>query len=223
MRHFLGAALLAVGMAVGVGAAAEAAMPPVPPTGEQHYNILRDRERIGTQINRYMLDGDRLTVHTRMDIEVSVLFITAYKFELESREEWVDGQLVALTTRAVDGGKRKSVDLRADADAGLLQISYNGKERSAPPAGTLPASLWNPATVEQSALVDILNGKTRDVRIRPVGKEVITIGGQPVEAQHYSMTGELERELWYGTDGQLLQVVFEGPDGSKITIVKSTP
>ena len=42
-------------------------------------------------------------------------------------------------------------------------------------------------------------------------------------ARHYTMAGDLERELWYGADGQLLQVIFPGPDGSQITIVKTAP
>ena len=221
MRASLSAALLALTLACGAAAASAAGPAPVPPNGEHRYNIMREGARIGTQISRYTQDGNRLTVVTQMNIEVSLLFVTAYKFEMESREEWVGGRFVAMTTRANDDGKRKEVDVRVDDGVGKLLVSYNGKDGSAP-AGTFPASLWNPATVEKIELVDVLNGKTRDVRTRSLGTETLRIGGQDVQAYHYVMQGDLERELWYGADGQLLQVVFEGPDGSAISIVKTS-
>lgn len=222
MRYLLAVSAVVAGLVSGAASATAASPAIVPVLGEHLYDILRDGARIGTQISSYSQDGNRLTVLTRMDIEVSMLFVTAYKFQMESLEEWVDGRFVAMKTRADDDGKRKAVDLHADGDRGVLNISYNGKTRTAD-AGTLPASLWNPATVEQAALVDVLNGKTHDVRVRPLGSETITIGGQPVEARHYAMEGDLERELWYGADGQLLKVVFAGPDGSQISIVKRAP
>lgn len=222
MKYLLAVSGVLASLVLGAAGAIAASAPLPPALGEHRYDILRDGSRIGIQVSQYSLDGDRLTVLTRMDIEVSLLFVTAYHFQMESREEWIDGRLVAMTTRADDDGESKAMDLKADGDDGLLQISYNGKSRTAG-AGTLPASFWNPATVEQAELVDVLNGKTRDVRVRQAGRQTLTIGGQPIEARHYVMEGDLQRELWYGPDGQLLKVALEAEDGSLITFVKTAP
>ncbi|WP_367272434.1 DUF6134 family protein, partial [Parvibaculum sp.] len=40
-----------------------------------------------------------------------------------------------------------------------------------------------------------------------------------VAATHYSVTGKLNRELWYDDKGVLVQVKFDGSDGSEITYV----
>lgn len=38
----------------------------------------------------------------------------------------------------------------------------------------------------------------------------------PVTARHYSITGDLQRELWYDPNGVLVQVRFLGEDDSTI-------
>jgi hypothetical protein len=86
----------------------------------------------------------------------------------------------------------------------------------------MPTSLWNPATVEQAELVDILNGKTRNVTVRPSGVETLQVGGQAVEARRYEMRGEIERDIWYGPDGQLLKFTFAAKDGSRVSVVRKS-
>jgi hypothetical protein len=45
---------------------------------------------------------------------------------------------------------------------------------------------------------------------------MVTARGRSVEARHYQLSGELERELWYDAAGVLVQVRFKGKDGSDI-------
>ena len=44
----------------------------------------------------------------------------------------------------------------------------------------------------------------------------ITIGDRQYATRHYRMTGELARELWYGSDGLLVKMRGTGSDGSVI-------
>jgi hypothetical protein len=202
---------------------AEASLSGVPASGRQEFTIFRDGEVIGRHVSEFTRSGDRLTVRTHMTIAVKVLLVTAFSFEMDSEEQWVGDQLVAMRTRANDDGRKKALDARRDdgAQPELLRIDYNGHP-STLPVGLLPTSLWNPDTVRQSELVDVLNGKRRQVTITARGAETLQVAGQRVEAQRYLMTGELERELWYGPDGQLLKVELPGDDGSEVTLLRKS-
>jgi len=57
------------------------------------------------------------------------------------------------------------------------------------------------------------------VQIADRGIEPILAEGQMVRAQHYAITGQLRRDLWYGPEGQTVQVRFPAKDGSEITFV----
>jgi hypothetical protein len=89
-------------------------------------------------------------------------------------------------------------------------------------AGVLPSSFWNPRTVEQTELVDIVDGSTQHISIAAGGTEPLEIGGRRVEARHYQMRGDIDRDLWYGLDGQLLKIEFEAEDGSRITQLRKS-
>jgi hypothetical protein len=158
-----------------------------------------------------------------MDIAVQLLGVTAFRFVMQCDEDWADGQLVALRTRADDDGKKRSVDLRQGdgSQPQLLRVSYNGRA-STVPAGVMPTSLWNPDTVAQTELVDVLNGKTRNVIVTQRGAETLQIGGRPIQAQHYAIRGDIERDIWYAPDGQLLKVTFAAKDGSQVVVLRKS-
>ena len=57
------------------------------------------------------------------------------------------------------------------------------------------------------------------VTVTRVGAEIVEAGGRNVSATHYSVTGQLNRELWYDANGVLVQVQFAGSDGSQISYI----
>jgi hypothetical protein len=220
-RIFLPLLLVLLAMPVArPGLAASAALPGVPDSGRLEFGIFRDGDQIGRQVSTFRQDGDGLVVSTEIEIAVKVLLVTAFRFEMHSEEHWVDGKLVALRTRANDDGKRKSLEVVPESgDGQMLRVTYNGRV-STVPLGRLPASFWNPATVEQSELVDVLNGKNREVTVTPQGGETLTVAGHAVQARRYSLRGDLQRDLWYGPDGGLLKVALTAEDGSTVTFIR---
>ena len=64
-----------------------------------------------------------------------------------------------------------------------------------------------------------MKARYRQVKVKDVGMETITIRGEKIEAHHYSMTGQIKREIWYGADGRLEKMQFPGKDGSEILVV----
>ncbi len=223
---FRAAAMLAAALLLTIPSAVPAAADPqvagFPSTSRLEYTVMRDGERIGSQTVEFRADQDSYVVRTRAEIAVTVLFdvITAYRLKHMSEEVWTAGQLTSLTSRTDDNGKRKVLDVQRDAD--LLKINYNGKE-SELPSSTLPASFWHPATAQQSLLLDPVSGKPRRVSIADKGDEAIDVDGKTITGRHYSVTGEIKRELWYGPEGRLVHYTFPAKDGSTIEVTLDCP
>jgi hypothetical protein len=189
-----------------------------PAPGRLEYSVIRDDECIGNQVVEFKTDQDKYTVKTTADISLKVVFelITAYRFKHRSEEVWSDGKLLSVTSRTDDNGKKKILDVKRDGD--LLKVDYNGKLRELP-GESIPASFWHPNTPLQNLFLDPVSGKPRRVSIANVGDEPIKMGSKTITAHHYSIKGDIKRELWYGSDGRLLKYSFPAKDDSIIWVV----
>jgi hypothetical protein len=47
-----------------------------------------------------------------------------------------------------------------------------------------------------------------EVSFKDLGAETITLAGQQIEAQHYRMVGDEERDLWFDPQGRIAKVAF---------------
>lgn len=182
-----------------------------------NYTVTRDGSTIGTHTVDITETGSATEVAVNTDIEVKVLFVTAYKFKHDSTEQWQNGQLVAISSTTDDDGTPK--ELNAKLEGGRLTIDsvVKGQDRRQyADAATLPASLWNPATVQQDALLNTLDGKIMNITVENKGAETVATGSGEVQADHYAITGELTRELWFDTQGRLVRMRFPDKTNSEI-------
>lgn len=183
------------------------------PVTELAYDIVRNGEPIGTHVMRIRDSGRRTEVDVGTDIVFKLLAITVYTFRHRSHELWDDGRLLALTSDTDDNGKPSH--LRIERQDGELVLLDNDKQ-TRPLPNLLPASLWNPATVGSTALLDTLDGTLMKIACETVGDDVVEVGGTRLPAKGYRISGDLRRELWYGLHGHLLAVRFTARDGSEI-------
>jgi Family of unknown function (DUF6134) len=231
MRIFvLLAAVIALALPAGIGRAETGTQPSTqaasdaprvelaafPQPGKLTYAVIRDGSQIGSQVVTFQRNGDSLTVHTAVRIEVSLLGITIYRFVHSASEEWTGGELARLTSKTDDDGNDRVVDLKL-VD-GKLKGTYNGQAKEFP-SSVIPASFWHPDTVKQTKLLDQVKARYREIKVKDLGLEKITVRGQQIEAHRYSVTGQIKRELWYGPDGRLEKLEFPGKDGSEILVV----
>ena len=72
---------------------------------------------------------------------------------------------------------------------------------------------------DRPLLFDTQRGKLQQVRVIPAGEDTISVNGGRVRALKYRVTGDLERELWYGRDGEWLQSRLDY-QGAKITLTR---
>lgn len=208
---FLAASALIVAI-TGIGSAQAA----VPTSGELNFIVMREGDAIGSHRLVFNEADDKVTVDIDTDIAVKVMGIAFYRFEHEGHEVWTDGQLVSINSTTNDDGTDHR--LNAVAEDGVLLV--DGDARKEPEVATIiPGSLWNHALVAQSALLNTLDGSNMPVVVTEVGNEIIEVNERNISATHYSVTGGLNRELWYDAENILVQVQFEGGDGSEITYV----
>jgi len=192
----------------------------IPPAGRIDYDVIRDGEKIGAHLVMFRHESRYLSIATRTDIAVRLLSITLYRFHYEAQEDWIDGRLTRLTSRTDSGGKTLTVNLARIGDR--IRGACNGMLLDLP-AGLLPISMWHPDFVHQSVIFDQYRCMERSVRATDDGIEPIPVGGQNVAARHYAVTGQLQRDVWYGPDGQIVQVVFPAQDGSELAFVVRDP
>lgn len=182
-----------------------------------NYTVLRDGKTIGTHAVQIDQNGAQTQVSVETDIAVKVLFVTAYKFKHSSKETWAGGTLQSISSKTDDDGTPKELTARAEDGRITVDSIVKGQERRQfADATALPASLWNPATVSQSALLNTLDGQIMKVSIEDMGTETVDAGGVPLAAHHYAISGELTRDLWFDDAGRLVRMRFPDKTNSEI-------
>jgi hypothetical protein len=180
------------------------------------FSVLKDGSPVGRHQVDMSRDGGDEEVAIKTNVVVKIAMVPVYRFEHQGRELWRNGQLVGLHSETDDDGTKHSLD--AGASAGSVQIVGDGA-RSQADAGIIPASLWNHDLVKQNVLLNTLTGKLMKVQVTDLGTEDIQSQGKNIQAHHYRMSGELERELWYDPGNTLVQVRFKANDSSTILYV----
>ena len=195
-----------------LGKGAVAAQPPT--TTDLKFAIMRNGEQIGTHSIALRQVGAETMVNSATSVIVKILFVTAYRYEHNSTEHWIDGHLVSLNSTTDDNGTKHKLDLGSKGSGLLLQV--DGKSTQVD-KNIVPASLWNPAIIRQSIALNSADGKVMPIKVVDDGMEDITSGGHP--AHHFTINGTFKQDVWYDEQGRLVHAQFVGTDGSIITYV----
>ena len=194
-------------------AAVQAGSGGFPPPGSLHYTVMRDGDQIGFYEMEFSRDGNRFQVRTRTDISVSFLGIVLYRLEGSSDELWVDGRLQHFHARSDDDGKTHEVAVRPRA--GEFDLIENGVEHFVS-GDLLPGTLWHPATLTATELIDPIDCKRNKVRVVDRGMEQITVQGRLVPAHHVSIFEQRPLDVWYAEEGRILAMSYRAWDDSLI-------
>lgn len=198
-------ASLVLAMMIGQSAAAGAA--------GLGFTVLRDGSPFGTHEIAFRQEGEDLHVEIAIDLEVSLAFITLFRYQHRNHEIWRDGRLVSIETRTDDNGTAYSVSGRA-TEEGFVVDGSDG--RIVAPTDVLPTSYWHPETIDQGKLLDTQRGRLIDVQVTSLGQE--PVGG--VETARYRVSGDLALDLWYDAEGEWRKLAFTAR-GSEVTYARS--
>lgn len=182
------------------------------------YDIRKEGEPIGREQVRINQQDGAATVEVQTRTRAKVLFME-FHYDHSRREEWRDGALVRMVADTDDDGTRSRLEVSRSPSGWTLAVNGQPSQRA---GDLLPLTLWGRAVLDKRELFSVIDAKPYRVKVEPLGAETLSIGGRPVSAEHFRMTGDVERDLWYGADGYLVRATFQRA-GYAIEMVRGEP
>ena len=181
---------------------------------DRRFSIKYKGIRIGTHTVSYSSATGETRVKIQINLEVKVAFITAYAFSHHSEETWRAGRLVSLNSETVEHGEPLHVEGTATPQ-GFRGMSKGGPFIAS--TATLTSnSLWTPAMLEQTTVVDAQRGGVIGVSARKLTDEPIAIRRGQVQATRYRfITPYYAGSVWYDESNMWVHGEFER-DGSTV-------
>ncbi len=169
------------------------------------YAVLRNGKEIGHYRVVAKPRGDGGEVELTFDSEMTVKFgfLPVFTYAHERRELWRDGELVHAAGTTTEDGNRYTIEIRA-VGGGYVRTINNRVE--ALELDRLPLALFDPKRLNgHTSYFSLSEDKLLDVSFEFGGREVVTWWNGGALLDHYKMTGDDERELWYDMKGQLVR------------------
>ena len=171
---------------------------------EWRFGVYLDERPIGSHTFRVIDEAQGRRVESDARFTIRFLFFNAYTYEHRARERW-------------DGDCLRAIDSNTDDNGDIIRL--RGMHRSSgftlqTPQGetTLPACVmtfayWNPVMLSQSRLINAQSGELLEVRVEPLGEEVLTVLGEPLAARRYALhTAKFRIDVWYDADERWVQL-----------------
>ena len=169
------------------------------------FRILRSGSPIGTHRVDFSRQGDRLTVRAAVEIVVTLIGFTVFRFNHRHEEVWDGDRLQTVTSRQDRNGRVEEMTARAAA-GGVLVRGPEGEYRL--PADAAPLAWWDQRRPGRP-LFDGGNGKPMQV----LWARAPQLDGGVV----FTASGDAEGEVGYGHDGIWRSLRTRGDDGSSVS------
>jgi hypothetical protein len=206
------AALTGTVLSAAVGFAA----PPLASPETMRFAITRNGQPIGTYALEINRNGAETSVAAVTDLQVRVLFVTAYHLQHTENERWVNGRLVALNSQSDDNGTRHSVSAAAKGNG--LEVTVDGKASIIDP-NVMAENFWNPQLLTRPTMLSTQDGQVSPVTVKDGGEEELTINEQTIRAHRYTVNSRFSQDVWFDDQAHLVQAKFVAKDGSVIMYV----
>ena len=178
------------------------------------FSVTRNGDPIGTSAIEIVRNGDQTTVTDVTHVAVTIAFVTVYKFDQTETEKWSAGKLVSMDALTDDDGTLHKTSACGSGDGGLLVQDGDQKKKIA--MALIPASVWSPAILEQTAALDPLDGTMVKVSVVNRGEENLVIKGHETHTRHFSVTTGYSQDVWYDDNNRLVRIELKGRDGSNL-------
>jgi hypothetical protein len=180
----------------------------------RRFSVLYKGFTIGSHTLAYSPATSETRVSTVINLEVKIAFLTAYAFSHRSEETWRAGRLMSLKSETVEHGEPLHVEGEATPQG--FRVLGKGGPFIASAATLTSNSLWTPAMLEQTTVVDAQRGGVIGVSARKVADELIATPGGQVQATRYIViTPYYAGSVWYDKANLWVHGEFER-DGSTV-------
>lgn len=167
------------------------------------YVVLTENQPIGTHRVNIQRKGNDFEIKAETDLEVGFGPLTVFRFEHQRRELWHNWQLVESIAHTVKNDKIYDIKITRQA-TGYKRVVNGREDKFEDPVSIL--ALWHSDLFTHHIFISPLEDKLYRLSVQFVDREQIEIGDQWVQALHYQMTGDSERDLWYDESGHVLKV-----------------
>jgi hypothetical protein len=181
------------------------------------FDVLRDGNKIGEHRLVFERENSTLKVSVETAMTVKFAFLTVFRYEHKRIERWRDGELESLAGMTNDDGTEYEISIVRKE--GHYSRTVNGAEEELT-GPVVVDSLWSKDRLSAGKLFSADSDSVYRVRSDLMGRETIEASGGPVEAEHYKLSGELDRDLWYGPTGELLKIKYESAEGETFEFVR---
>ena len=194
------------------------------------FEVIRKNKVIGNHEIKFTKKNDVLLVETNIDIEVKVLFVTAYEFNHQSTETWINGNFTKIVAHSDFEDEREYFITGQDDGDSFLASGMDGKLEL--DKNILPSNFWNIDILKQKELFDTQKGIVRTIEVKDLGYEKIEINDNKIKCKKFIFNASRnpkdkgpfpEYTLWYNENNELMKFKFiDKKRGNKIiTIIRS--
>lgn len=186
-------------------------------SSEMMFAVMRNDDRIGTNTIKTEDVGKETVVETVTHVAVKLFFVTVYRFDQTETEHWSNGHFLAMSSITNDNGKLHKASAASAGDGVIVEGDGFRNTITSP---IFPGSLWNPAVLAQSQVLNPSDGHVMAMKISDRGDDNVNLDGRQVRARHYVITSNFSQDAWYDAQHQLLKVQMRAPDGSTIQYLR---
>jgi Family of unknown function (DUF6134) len=188
---------------------------PIPASRNVAFRLIRQGSALGTHTLDFSVEGDTLTVQIAVNVVYMFGPIPLVRYTHRNTEVWRGGILASL-----DGHTNKNGNLlhmSAHRTPAGLQVEGTNAAPYIAPEDALPTTYWN-ARMLQAPMIGTQDGMLVHPRVTEKPVEPVRLAsGVQAEARCYSLTGDLDLDLWYAPDRTWMSMRFGIADGSVIT------
>lgn len=182
--------------------------------GTIEFDVLREGKVVGEHITAFEKERGRLSVKSKMTLEIFLLFIPVYSFTYQAEEVWANDGLNKLNVKVLDGTER--VVFRASRQDDKLEVVKDDQSYLID-APIISTNHWNVNVVGQDRVLNTLTGNINNVTIIKQGREPVETSKGSVVATRYDYQGDLkDTSVWYDDQGRWVKLRFKARDGSII-------
>ena len=202
---------------------------PVPKDGKISFDVIRKNKIIGSHEIIFKKSDNKLLLKTNINIEVKIIFITAYKFLHQSVETWKDNEFIKVEGFSDFEDNRKYLIKGNDIGNNFIAEGMDGKLTL--DKDILPSNFWNINILTEKELFDTQKGIVRKIQVTNLGNETIKINNNKIDTKKFTFNASNnpkdkgpfpEYTLWYSNNDELLKFRFINPkDKKKVLVIRN--
>ena len=187
----------------------------IPNNNKVVFDVIRKNKVIGSIETNFKKNEENLIITTKVDIEVKILFVTAYKFKQISKEIWKNDEFIKIESHADFEDEREYFVSGEDIDDNFIAKGMDGELILN--KDILPLNYWNKDILKEKEIFDTQKGIVRQITVKQLDNENIKIKDKEIEAEKYILNATKnpkdkgpfpEYTLWYSKNGELIRFKF---------------